>query len=257
MFIENKYKKIYDAIILSASKRIVDTSIYTEQHHIIPRSLGGSDMTTNIVTLSSREHFICHILLTKFTTGAGRHKMLYAACILSKAKRSYQNRYFNSRLYENIKTEAAKVMSVSRRGKTYEELYGEDKAKEMRLLKSLPRGAQKIETIQKRAEKLLGKKRTDEQCKTMSEAQKNRLPYVYSDAEKETISNKISLALADKRKTEEHKKHLSAALIGKTKGITKSEETKQKMRKPKTPEHRKAISDARKAKYAALRQTNP
>ena len=27
------------------------------------------------------------------------------------------------------------------------------------------------------------------------------------------------------------------------------------MRKPKTPEHRKAISDARKAKYEALRQS--
>jgi len=49
--------------------------------------------------------------------------------------------------------------------------------------------------------------------------------------------------------SDETKVKLSAINKGK-KLPPKSEETKQKMRKPKTEAHKKAISDARKAKYA-------
>lgn len=59
-----------------------------------------------------------------------------------------------------------------------------------------------------------------------------------------------------KKLTPEHKAKLSQSLLGKTKGIPKSEETKQKMRKPKSEAHRKAISETRKLKYALLRQNN-
>jgi hypothetical protein len=59
--------------------------------------------------------------------------------------------------------------------------------------------------------------------------------------------------LTRKEKTVEEKilisNRISASLTGKTKGIQKSEETKAKMRKPKTEEHKKAISDARIKKY--------
>lgn len=253
MFINNKYKKIYDSIINKAFIR-PEIQLYTEEHHIIPRSLGGSDSSDNIVTLTAREHFICHILLTKFTAGSDRHKMLYAACILSKAKRDYQYRYFNSRLYEKIKIESANAMSSSRKGKTYEELYGEVKAKELRQKKALPRTAQTPETIEKRAKKLTGQKRSDEQKSRMSAAQKNRTPHSYTKDEVDAIGDKISNALKGKKKSDEHKIKLSESLKGKALGIPKSDETKQKMRKPKTPEHRKAISDARKAKYAAIRE---
>lgn len=48
------------------------------------------------------------------------------------------------------------------------------------------------------------------------------------------------------------KAKLSQLNKGKSPG-PRSEETKQKMRKPKSEAHRKAISDGRKAKYAALK----
>jgi hypothetical protein len=51
---------------------------YVERHHILPRSMGGSDDPVNIVALTYREHFLAHWLLTKFTTGADRRKMLHA-----------------------------------------------------------------------------------------------------------------------------------------------------------------------------------
>ncbi len=68
------------------------------------------------------------------------------------------------------------------------------------------------------------------------------------------ISKRISTALIGKTKSNEHKAKLSKAIKGISKGPM-SEETKQKMRKPKSEAHRKAISEGRKAKYAALKFT--
>ena len=37
--------------------------IRTEIHHILPRSMGGTDDKDNLISLSPREHFIAHRLL--------------------------------------------------------------------------------------------------------------------------------------------------------------------------------------------------
>ena len=111
--IMNKYKTWYNNIIDIARNRV--TEGYTELHHIIPRSLDGSDDADNLVSLTAREHFICHILLTKFTTGQDRNKMLHAA-ILMKSANGYQDRYFNSRLYETIRRDYASKRSLEQQG---------------------------------------------------------------------------------------------------------------------------------------------
>lgn len=67
MYLPNKYTKWYNSIISNAQSR--PTCGYTEQHHIIPKSLGGSNEPSNLVKLSAREHFICHWLLTKMVEG--------------------------------------------------------------------------------------------------------------------------------------------------------------------------------------------
>ena len=68
----NKYEKWYAAITNRAKTRLLES--YTESHHIKPRSLGGDDSLDNLVQLTAREHFICHWLLTKFTSGDDRVK---------------------------------------------------------------------------------------------------------------------------------------------------------------------------------------
>ena len=55
-FLENKYKKWYENIVNSA--KIRNTIGYAEIHHIIPKSLGGSNSIDNLVTLTAREHFV-------------------------------------------------------------------------------------------------------------------------------------------------------------------------------------------------------
>lgn len=72
MFLENKYKVWYFSIIENARFRYLDTSIYTEKHHIIPKPkcMGGSNMIDNLIVLTAREHFVCHRLLVKFVEGS-------------------------------------------------------------------------------------------------------------------------------------------------------------------------------------------
>jgi hypothetical protein len=75
-FIDNKWLKHYIALISSRSNRPIPK--IHEKHHIIPGSMGGSDDKSNLVALTLREHYVAHLLLTKFTTGKDRSKMGYA-----------------------------------------------------------------------------------------------------------------------------------------------------------------------------------
>ena len=79
-FLNNKYTKLYFRIVEMSS---IDTNEYCEKHHIIPRSLGGSNDSTNIARLTAKQHYICHKLLIKMTIGKDRRKMVYAFWMMS------------------------------------------------------------------------------------------------------------------------------------------------------------------------------
>lgn len=96
-----KYEKWYLSIINKAKTREKEDNFLYEKHHITPKSLGGSDEESNLVNLTLREHFICHILLTKFTKKDEKHKML---CALHRMAFSKKYR-INSRLYEQVRTD--------------------------------------------------------------------------------------------------------------------------------------------------------
>lgn len=104
IFINNKYTSIYYSIITNAKSRINPKEVYTEKHHIIPKSLGGANSVENYVRLTAREHFICHWLLTKMTESQAKHKMLYALNGMRQDKTG--NRYntkITSKVYANTK----------------------------------------------------------------------------------------------------------------------------------------------------------
>lgn len=81
------YKKIYRSIVLRAKseKRQKGFGIYFEKHHVIPNFMftdrkgrqgqkghlsGDCDSSENLVLLTAREHFICHVLLVKIHKGS-------------------------------------------------------------------------------------------------------------------------------------------------------------------------------------------
>lgn len=59
------YELIYQSLIDKARSRIIPDGVYCERHHIIPKSLNGSNDKNNIVRLYPREHYIAHLLLFK------------------------------------------------------------------------------------------------------------------------------------------------------------------------------------------------
>lgn len=82
MFTDNKYTRWYYRII---DRAIARQSVgYSERHHIIPKSLGGSDKKDNLIRLTAREHFVCHMLLVKMTTGEAKKKMSRAFWLMAK-----------------------------------------------------------------------------------------------------------------------------------------------------------------------------
>lgn len=90
------YSAIYFRIIERARAR----GIGDERHHILPVSLGGTNRRSNLVDLTLKEHFLCHLLLTKMTEGEARQKMS-AAFVLMAGR--YRGQLPSSRLYENAR----------------------------------------------------------------------------------------------------------------------------------------------------------
>jgi hypothetical protein len=102
MFINNKYKKWYENIIKNARGREASSDTYYEKHHILPKSLGGNDYKENLVKLTAREHFLVHLLLTKFTTGIFRRNMCFALSSFHRSNK-FQKRVFNSFQYSALR----------------------------------------------------------------------------------------------------------------------------------------------------------
>lgn len=205
MYLQNKYTTWYYLIIAHAQKN-VNREGYLEKHHIIPKSLGGSNDPTNLVKLSAREHYICHLLLVKMTEGTSRTKMRYAAWMMIK-NNQYQDRLLiNGRRFQILREQLVRA-NKERSGPNLGKIMSEEQKNKIGLSqRGIPKGPH-----------------------TEEHKQKLRVP-----------------------KSEEHKKALSLARIGKSWGYKHSEETKSKMSswqkgisKPKiTCEHcNKTISD--------------
>lgn len=69
MFLKNKYTIWYYRIINRAlsENRTKKGLIYYENHHIIPKCMGGNDEKENLVLLTGKEHYVCHHFLCKMT----------------------------------------------------------------------------------------------------------------------------------------------------------------------------------------------
>lgn len=107
------YNKIYYDIIDKAKSenRTKDDDVYYELHHIAPRALFPEleNCKWNKVLLTAREHFLCHLMLTKLEDPEQRNKMIVAASGMA-----YRNGLkINSRIYEMLKREHGKLMSIN------------------------------------------------------------------------------------------------------------------------------------------------
>lgn len=102
------YRKHYDNLIKKSLSRNLHKSIYVEQHHIIPKCLGGVNRKSNIVSLLPHEHFVAHQLLVRIhPTHAGLKYALYKMTLnTQKMKR-------NNKQYSWIKKELSIANSIN------------------------------------------------------------------------------------------------------------------------------------------------
>jgi hypothetical protein len=185
----NKYNTWYNSITENAKNRTLEG--YTESHHVIPRSLGGSDDADNLVDLTAREHFVCHWLLTKIHTGESKAKMIYA---LNGMKRNgqYTQRYetkITSRVYEHLKKEFSIIHSATMKGRPAHNkgIPATEEQKEKNRQAALGK-KMSPEAITRGVAKRTGQKRTEEQRENISKSLKGKLKGPMSDAQKEAIS---------------------------------------------------------------------
>jgi len=200
IFIKNKYTGIYYKIIERAKLRNIVG--YVEKHHIIPRSLGGTNKKDNIVSLTAREHFICHWLLTKMVNSTKHKYQMWNAfsCMLYRENNNQSRYKISSRTFENIKRNNSHLKSILWSGES---------------------------------NPMYGKTHTDDSKQKISNTHKGR--------EKSIEERKaISQALSEKPKSKKHKQSLKNAWkknkanrSGKNSswyGRSHSEESKEKIR---------------------------
>jgi len=111
------YKRIYQFIIEKARQqnRKKTKEVLYENHHIIPKSLGGSNSKDNLVLLTPREHYLCHRLLVEIHKGtSNEHKMYYAMWCMINGLGNQKRHAVSSRTYTRLREELKNIRSQDR-----------------------------------------------------------------------------------------------------------------------------------------------
>ena len=160
------YSKIYNSIIERAKIRKIEG--YFETHHIIPLCLGGVNSKDNLVTLTAREHFLCHWLLYKIHRTS---KLAHAWHSMCRIGIGQDERLVNSKHFERARKAHSEVLKNTTKGK---------------------------------GNHFFGKKHSEKTRKVISEKAKERKTWLrMSKSHKENL-----LASQRKPKSEEHRKKI-------------------------------------------------
>lgn len=229
MFNNTKYTKYYYSIIQKAQLR--DLSGYSEKHHIIPRSLGGSDESNNLVKLTAREHFVCHWLLTKMVDDTySKWKMINALGLMLWIENDNQQRYkVNSKLYEQLKKKHSEYRSWAVAGER-NGFYGKHHTEEAKEAIRKKNTGSTLTPEQKEKVRLakLGKKRNP-----FSQEHKDKIRAASSGENNPMYGKKHSdetkRKIAEKRKGAKLSLEVIASRSEKIRGQKRSPETKAKM----------------------------
>lgn len=160
------YKKIYTSLIERGQARLLEG--YQEKHHIIPRCIGGTDHSDNLVYLTPEEHYLAHQLLVKIYPK--EYKLVYAARMMTieapTQKRTNNKMYgWLKKQYDvlnrgkKVSKETKKKLSDANKGKSWEEVHGVQKANELK---------------ERHAKRLRGKKRSKIIGQKISAAKKGK-----------------------------------------------------------------------------------
>lgn len=234
---ESKYGKWYCNII-NAALRTPHVS-YTENHHIIPGSLGGSDDAYNRVRLSAKHHFICHLLLVKMaTTTFAREKMIFASTAMMFYKNENHKRVW-ARNFEKLRLEKNELV---RRLMTGRYVSDETRRKMSIAQKGKPASNKGIKYNQE----VRARMRAAQQGKVVSEEVKAKLRKFRHTEESRA---KMSLTRTGRSLSIEHRKAIASGNAGiKPSDTTRKAVAEANKHRILTDAQRKAMSDKRTGK---------
>ena len=107
------YWKIYDSLITRAVERTSTADVYYEKHHIIPKCIGGDNSKSNLVLLTSSEHFLAHQLLIKMYPN--EPKLVFAAQMMLYGTTKHKR--FNNKEFSWLvdrRREASKILNTGK-----------------------------------------------------------------------------------------------------------------------------------------------
>ena len=106
------YRRIYNAFVADRLAKCSgkEKRLGMERHHIVPKCMGGTNDSSNLVNLTYSDHMFAHLLLARIYGG----KLAIAFGKMCTVPR-YQGRHTRHR-YENIMAEARCAKGDSRRG---------------------------------------------------------------------------------------------------------------------------------------------
>ena len=102
------YQNIYNQIIERAKNR--ELTCYTEKHHIIPKCMGGGDVSENIAVLTAKEHFLCHMLLCEIHPKNNKLKHALFLMAIGKNKVKEKSYVIGGRVYARLREEYSQML---------------------------------------------------------------------------------------------------------------------------------------------------
>jgi hypothetical protein len=248
----------YTKFINSRPIRKHSKDVYTEKHHIVPKSLSGSNNIDNFIRLTGREHFIAHLILAHAFGGP----MITALWMMTNSN----NNKLTSKQYANLSEDFSKRISKKLKGRMISE---ETKNK---MKESANQHGSNNSMFGKKQSELARKKISDKNKGfTLSDDHKEKLRIantgrVKSEEEKNKLSKSLTNISLEQRYGKEdariRKNHLSKIRKGKTyeqlfgveeaRKLKKQHSEKMKGRKkgPISDEHRKHISESKKGQIS-------
>ena len=139
MYLHNKYTAIYYQIVERAKQRnhIKQPNDGYQTHHIIPRCIGGSNASNNLVVLTFKEHRVCHCLLIKMQlTKNAEIKMRHAYGFFNKSSRYNGPRYKHGK--DNIFSTPEIIEQVRQRMTDNNPMKSDSQRKRMRVKNNNP-----------------------------------------------------------------------------------------------------------------------
>lgn len=249
------YPKIYISLIERGKTRALKES--GERHHIIPRCMGGSDKTENIVVLTPEEHFLAHQLLVRIYPKNA--KLVFAARMMTfnTPQHKRNNKMYGWLRRKFIESQTGRVISEKARENMIKASKGNGPKvghvvleETRKKISEANKGKVRSEDVKRRmSEFRKGKKASEETKRKMSESMKKKIPGPVSEETK----SKLSESHKGKTHSNETKQKMSEA----KKGKAMSEETKSKLSKiaknrpPISEETRKKMKESARKKFLA------